>query len=69
MEKQKLVKRAEFPGRTRFTFAVSSTGKQLYIYGAGNTIEIYDADTLKLTKTIEVDGDMTSSLAVVTSTP
>ena len=65
MDKQKLVRRKEFPGRTRFSFAISSTGKQLYIYGAGNTIEIYDADTLQLTKTIEVDGDMTSSLAVV----
>jgi DNA-binding beta-propeller fold protein YncE len=65
MEKQKLVRRVEFAGRTRFSFAISSTGKHLYIYGAGNTIEIYDVATLKLIKTIEVDGDMTSSLAVV----
>ena len=67
MEKLKLVKRKEFAGRTRFSFAISSTGKQLYIYGAGNTIEVFDADTLTLTKTIEVNGDMTSSLAVVIS--
>lgn len=65
MDKQKLVRRKEFPGRTRFSFSISSTGKQLYIYGAGNTIEIFDADTLQLVKTIEVNGDMTSSLAVV----
>ncbi|HEY3741467.1 MAG TPA: hypothetical protein VGL53_16560 [Bryobacteraceae bacterium] len=65
MEKQKLIRRVGFAGRTRFSFAISSTGKQLYIYGAGNTIEVYDAATLKLTKTIEVNGDMTSSLAVV----
>ena len=69
MDKQKLLRRKEFPGRTRFSFAISSTGKDLYIYGAGNTIEIFDADTLELKKTIEVNGDMTSSLAVVVPTP
>ena len=69
MAKQKLVKRAEFAGRTRFTFAISSDGKKLLIYGAGNTIEFYDAATLKLEKTLDVNADMTTGLVVIPPGP
>src|SRR6185436_10651222 len=34
---------SEFPCRPRFSFGMSSTGKELYIYGAGFEIEVYDA--------------------------
>lgn len=65
MATKKLLKRAEFPGRTRFTFGISSDGKKLLIYGAGNTIEYFDAQTLQPEKTVDVAADMTTSLVIV----
>jgi hypothetical protein len=40
----------------------SSDGKTLYIYQAGNTIDLYDTATFKLLRTITLDGDMTRLL-------
>ena len=37
----------------------SSNGKVLYIYSAGNTIDLYDAETYQYLRTITLDGDMT----------
>jgi len=62
---RKLVKKYEFPTRTRFSFALSGNGKQLYIYGAGPTIEIYDAETFKQQRIITFDGDATTGMLVL----
>src|SRR5262249_36236698 len=35
----KLARKHEFDGRARFSFGISSTGKELYIFGAGYNIE------------------------------
>ena len=43
----------------------SSNGKVLYIYQAGNTIDLYDAATYKYLRTITLDADMTTELFVV----
>lgn len=59
LEARKLVKRVEFQNRPRFTFALSSDARELYIYGPGPVIDIYNAETLKLDKTITVEGDIT----------
>lgn len=48
-----------FPGRPRMSLEVSSNGRFLYIYAAGNTIDVYDARTLQLRHTIDLDADMT----------
>ncbi|MFY9557923.1 MAG: DUF4221 family protein [Blastocatellia bacterium] len=64
---RKVIKKLEFESRSRFNFAVSGDGKKLYIYGAGATIEIYDADTLKLEKTINLQGDAITQLLVLRS--
>jgi hypothetical protein len=65
MTARKLVKKVDFPARTRFDFSTSSTGKQIYIFTAGPTIEIYDADKLQLEKTINLEADVTTNLLVV----
>lgn len=65
MATKKVVSRAEFPGRTRFNFSLSSDGKDLYIYGAGNTLEVFDSKTLKMRHTLDVNADMTTPLVVV----
>ncbi len=62
---RKLIKKHEVETRSRFNFAVSSNGKQLYIYGAGPTIDIYDAETFKLQRVITFDGDTTTQLLVL----
>jgi DNA-binding beta-propeller fold protein YncE len=55
----------EFPCRPRFSFSISSTGKDLYIYGAGFQIEVYDAATLKLKRTTDLQNDVTMAGIVV----
>ena len=56
---------SEFPCRPRFSFGMSSTGKELYIYGAGFQIEVYDAATLKLTRVTDLDNDVTMAGLIV----
>jgi len=43
----------------------SSNGKVLYIYQAGNTIDLYDASNYRYLRTITLDADMTTELFVV----
>jgi DNA-binding beta-propeller fold protein YncE len=62
---RRVVRKGVFQGRTRFTFGSSTDGKNLYIYGAGNTIEVYDAVTLKMVKDLDVNADMTTPLVAV----
>jgi DNA-binding beta-propeller fold protein YncE len=65
MDSKKLVKKVEFDGRRRFDMAMSSDGKSLYIYIAGFDVEIYDAGTLKLRKTIDLNADVTTNMVVI----
>jgi DNA-binding beta-propeller fold protein YncE len=62
---RKLIKKHEVDTRSRFNFTLSSDGRSLYIYGAGPTIEIYDAETFKLQRVIRFDGDTTTQLLVL----
>lgn len=59
---KKVTKRSEFPGRTRFTIGMTADGKQLIVYGAGYTMELYDSATLQFVKQIDMNADMTSQL-------
>jgi DNA-binding beta-propeller fold protein YncE len=61
----KVIRTQEFDGRARYTFGMSSTGKDLYIYGAGYDIEVYDPATLKLRSTIDLQADQTTGMIVV----
>jgi DNA-binding beta-propeller fold protein YncE len=60
-----LGKTVEVPCRTRFSFGMSADGKKLYIYGAGYDIEVYDAATLKLEHTWDLNNDTTMAGMVV----
>jgi hypothetical protein len=64
LEHKKLVSRTEFKGRPRMGLKTSSNGKVLYIYVAGSTIDLYDAETYQYLRTITLDGDMTTDLFV-----
>jgi len=62
---RKLDRRLEFPGRPRMSIKVSSNGKILYIFNAGNTIDLYDISNFKYLRTISLDTDTTTSLYVL----
>ena len=44
---------------------VSSNGKLLYVFQAGATIDVYEAATYKLLRTIEMNADQTTGLFVL----
>ncbi len=69
LEHRKFAGRTEFKGRPRMGLKTSSNGKVLYIYVAGNTIDLYDAETYQYLRTITLDGDMTTDLFVFPNTP
>jgi hypothetical protein len=69
LEHRKLAGRTEFKGRPRMGLKTSSNGKVLYIFVAGNTIDLYDAETYQYLRTITLDGDMTTDLFVFPQAP
>jgi len=69
LEHRKLANRTEFKGRPRMSMKTSSNGKVLYIYNAGETIDLYDAETYQHLRTISLEGDMTAELFVFPQPP
>jgi WD40 repeat protein len=65
MATKKVINRRQFLGRTRLNFGMTADGTKLMIYNAGFQIELYDAKTLELVKTIDLEGDTTSNLIVM----
>lgn len=65
MATRKVINRRQFLGRTRLNFGMTADGTRLMIYNAGFQIELYDAKTLELVKTIDLEGDTTSNLVVM----
>jgi WD40 repeat protein len=68
LESRRVLSRTPFRGRPRMALRVSSNGNILYIYQAGNTIDLYDAASLQHLRTITLDGDMTTRLILLSST-
>lgn len=62
---RKLLNRTPFEGRPRMALRVSSNGRLLYVYQAGATIDVYDAASYKLLRTIQMNADQTTSLFVL----
>jgi len=65
LEHRKLGQHLEFKGRPRMSLKVSSNGKLLYLCGAGNTIDLYDASNYHYLRTITLDTDMSTGLYVM----
>jgi hypothetical protein len=55
---RRLQSRVEFDSRPRMALRSSSNGKIIYIFEAGNTIDLYEAAGFKYLRTITLDGDM-----------
>jgi hypothetical protein len=69
LEKRKLQSRMEFRGRPRMELKVSTNGKLLYVYEAGNTIDLYEAATYKYLRTITLNADTTTDMYVMPARP
>ena len=65
LEGRRLEGRQVFQGRPRMDLHVSTNGRVLYISQAGNTIDLYNAETLEYLRTITLDGDQTTGMIVM----
>ncbi len=65
LENASVVSRAEFKGRPRVEPRVSSNGRVIYVYIAGETIDLYEAATYKYLRTIHMGADQTTELFVM----
>jgi DNA-binding beta-propeller fold protein YncE len=57
-----VIKKKEFDSRPTFRFSVGGDGSKLYVYGAGSTVEVFDAKTLESKKVIYLNKDTTTNL-------
>ncbi len=64
VEGRRVESRQRFAGRPRMGLEISSNGELLYIYNAGSTIDVYDADSYEFVRTVAFDADMTSFVMV-----
>jgi DNA-binding beta-propeller fold protein YncE len=69
LDGKRVSKRQPFAGRPRMGLQVSADGKKLYVYVAGNTIDVYDATTFQKLHTVTFDEDMTLGNAVIVPGP
>ncbi len=60
LEQRRVVGKTQFDGRPRMALMPSSNGELLYIFNAGNSIDVYDAETFRHLRTVRYDADMTS---------
>lgn len=65
LDSRRVENRAAFRGRPRMLLQASSTGQVLYVYNAGNTIDLYDASTYRHLQTVDLNADTTTPLMVV----
>ena len=56
---RRVARREAFAGRPRMGLRVSADGTKLYIHVAGPTIDVYDASTFELLRTVTLEQDMT----------
>ncbi len=62
---RKVQSRTEFPGRPRMALSVSTNGRLLHVWEAGNTIDVYDAASYRYLRTITLNADTTTRLFVI----
>jgi hypothetical protein len=56
--RRKLESQVQFDGRPRMALRTSSNGRLIYLYEAGNTIDLYDAAGFKYLRTVTLNEDM-----------
>ena len=66
VEGNRVAARVPFDGRPRMGLMPSADGSRLFIFVAGNTIDVYDSETFEYLRTVELDEDMTDVVVVPT---
>ena len=66
LENRRLGPRQRFHGRPRLLLKPSSNGQLLYLYYAGETIDVYEAGTYRYLRTLELEADQRTNLFVIT---
>jgi hypothetical protein len=61
---RRVARRQPFAGRPRMGLRVSADGSKLYVHVAGATIDVYDARTFGLLRTVTLDQDMTGVVVI-----
>ena len=61
----RVTSRQQFQGRPRMSLMTSSNGQVLYVYNAGNTIDMYEAATYRYLKTIDLNVDSSTPLYIL----
>ena len=64
LEGRRVERREPFAGRPRMGLLVSTNGELLYVLNAGNTVDVYDADTYEHLRQAQFDADMISYVLV-----
>jgi hypothetical protein len=59
LAQRRVTTRVQFNGRPRMGLTPSSNGRYLYIHTAGPTIDVYDSQTFRLVRTVDLGADMT----------
>lgn len=69
LEGRRVASRTPFRGRPRMQLLPSTNGRLLYVLGAGSTIDVYDAATLRPLRTVTLEADMIDVLLVPPGSP
>jgi hypothetical protein len=65
IDQHKVIKKQEFESRPTFRFSLSGDGKKIFLYGAGSTLEVWDAATLQSRKMIYLNKDTTTNMVAI----
>ena len=68
LEGRQVQNRQAFEGRPRMSLIPSSNGELLYIFNAGNTVDVYRAADYSYLHTLALDGDTTTPLILIPAT-
>lgn len=69
LERRRVARRQPFAGRPRMGLRVSADGTKLYVFVAGPTIDVYDAATFELLRTVDLGMDMTGTAVIPAAGP
>jgi hypothetical protein len=64
LDARRVTRKQPFAGRPRMGLRVSADGEKLYVFVAGPTIDVYDAGTFELLRTVEFEADMLGSAVI-----
>lgn len=63
-----VIKKEPLETRPTFKVTIGGDGKRIYMYGAGSTLEIFDANTLQSKKVLYLNKDTTTNLITIAAT-